>query len=75
MADLSIEKAVLNELATMAMPQQRQVLEYARALSQRKPTGVRGTRLLHFAGLLSQADLNEMAAAIRDHERVDDDEW
>ena len=75
MADLSIERAVLNELATMPTSEQRQVLEYARALARRRPPGVPGDRLLRFAGLFSEAELNELARAMEATERVDDEEW
>ncbi len=59
-----IEKEILQQLDELPLEQQRQVLDFARALARRRPTGVPGSELLRFAGTIEHTDLQLMAEAI-----------
>ena len=63
MLNPAIEKELLGHLGKLAVAQQRQVLNYARALAA--PVGTPGKELLRFAGTIEPDDLNLMAAAIK----------
>lgn len=69
-----------NELRTvihhLLLPQQQQVLEYARSLANLPLRGVPGASLLRFAGTIEADDLELMKQAIEAGcEKVDEDEW
>ncbi len=74
MADLDRELAAC--LSRLDPDQRRQVLEYARALSETPARGVPGTALKRFAGIISAEDAREINAAIEEGcERVDPRDW
>jgi hypothetical protein len=71
-----IEQELRRHLATLPAQQQRQVLDFARALSAVRPRGDRGSSLLAFAGSIPAEELADMRAAIEaDCERLDADGW
>ena len=57
MANISITKEILEELNSLALEDQREVLDFTRFLISRKETGVQGRELLHFAGKIDKSDL------------------
>lgn len=76
MAPSSLAREVVTQLERLPLEQQRQVLDFARALAEAKPRGVPGSALLQFAGAIPLDDLAAMARAIEgDCERIDPDEW
>lgn len=76
MVDPEIEHELLVQLNRLRAEQQRQVLDFARALATVTPRGVAGRELLPFAGSIAEDDLRVMAEAIeRDCEQVNPDEW
>ena len=76
MINPSLEQAVLEQLRHLAVEQQRQVLDFARALVLAKTRGVPGQSLLRFVGAIDAEDLTTMAQAIEEGcERVNLDEW
>ena len=72
MVDLAFERELRDYLAGLAPAQQRQVLEYARALHGGGP----GEALLRFAGTIPAQELEAMERAVTEGcERVDADGW
>ena len=72
----SLEKDILHQLNILGIEQQRQVLNFARALATNKPVGIAGKELLRFGGTIELQDLNEMSQAIEEGcEQVNSDEW
>ena len=66
----------MNYLKRLGIEEQRQVLEFARALSVTKPVGVSGESLLSFGGSINKKDIKMMRDAIeQDCEKVIADEW
>ena len=64
------------ELCKLPIEQQRQVLEFARALTKARVHGVKGQGLLRFAGSIESEDLATIAQAIEEGcEKVNLDEW
>lgn len=64
------------QLEHMPVGQQRQVLNFARALAATRTHGVAGQELLQFTGTISQDDLGMMSQAIEEEcEKVDTNEW
>lgn len=71
-----LEKEILQQLVKLPLEQQRQVLDFARALTRKQRTGVPGHELLRFAGAIEPADLRLMAEAIEAGcEQINHDEW
>lgn len=69
-----MEQELRHQLDSLSLDQQRQVLEFARALAQ--PGGVPGSALLSFAGTIETADLLIMAqAADEDCEQIALQDW
>lgn len=67
---------VIEKLKILPHDQQRQVLEFARALALSIPRGVPGRELLRFAGALPPEEIQLMSEAIEQGcERIDGDEW
>lgn len=67
-----LEKALHQQLDDLPPRQQRQVLDFARALASSKVRGVPGRQLLRFAGTIEADDLQLMAQVIQgDCEKVD----
>jgi hypothetical protein len=71
----TLEQEILDQLHTLALPQQRKVLAFVRTLAT-IPTGVPGRELLAFAGIIETHDLVTLQQAIAAGcEQVDLDEW
>ena len=67
---------ILEQVSQLPLEQQRQVLEFARALMTGRLKGVPGKTLVRFAGLLETDDLILMKQAIEDYcEQVQPNEW
>lgn len=62
----TIERELRERLALLGDDQQRQVLEYARALGDGPPQGVPGRALLRFAGCITAEDAREIEAAVEE---------
>ena len=76
MRDTTIEKDIYKQLDHLPLEQQRQVLEFARALGTVKVHGVPGQNLLHFAGTIDHEDLVTIEQTIKEGcEKVNPDEW
>ena len=72
----AIEKELREQLDQMPAAQQRQVLDFARALAAKKPQTASGRALRRFAGTIAKEDLAMIAAAIGEGcEQVNPDEW
>lgn len=72
----ALERELLERFSMVGPDQRRQVLEYARAVSEAPVRGVPGAALQRFAGTMSAEDAREMKAAIEEGcERVDPDGW
>jgi hypothetical protein len=73
---VAIERELHERLSMLRPEQRRQVLEYARALSEAPRRGVPGEALLRFAGTLSDAEAEEFNRAVEEGcETVDPDAW
>ncbi len=71
-----LEKELHTQLERLPAGQQRQVLDFARALVVARPRGVAGRRLLRFAGAIESADLKAISQAVEaDCEGVSDNGW
>jgi hypothetical protein len=72
----TLETEIREQLSQLPLEQQRQVLEFARALVAARGRGVPGQALLRFAGLVEPDDLALMQQAIEDDcEQVQLNEW
>lgn len=72
----SLEKELFDEIGRLSEPEQRQVLDYARALANGTPQGESGERILSIVGAIPSADLGEMRRAIEEGcERIDAGGW
>lgn len=72
----TLEAEIREQLHRLPLEQQRQVLEFARALVATQVRGVPGQTLLRFAGTIDTNDLAMMAQAIEAGcEQVDRDAW
>ena len=72
----TLETEIQEQLSQLPLEQQRQVLEFARALVTARVRGVPGHALLRFAGLVETDDLALMKQAIEDGcEQVHPNEW
>ena len=71
-----VEQELHHHLEALPMTQQRQVLDFARALSLAQPNGVPGSVLLPFAGVIEADDLLIMSqAADEDCEQIAPQDW
>jgi hypothetical protein len=71
-----IENELRNTIHQLPLPQQQQVLEYARSLAKLPLRGVPGASLLRFAGAIEADDLALMKQVIEAGcEKVNKDEW
>ena len=71
-----MEQELHQQLSALPLGQQRQVLDFARALSLAQPSGVPGSALLPFAGAIEADDLLIMSkAADEDCEQVTSSDW
>ena len=76
MSSPSIEKEILDQLKKLALSQQREVLNFAKALESARPAGVAGRVLLPFVGTIPPDDLRIMEQAIEEGcEKVNLNEW
>jgi hypothetical protein len=66
MVSSALEMEIREQLDRLPLDQQRQVLDFARALAVTRPVGVPGTALLRFAGTIAPDDLATMAQAIEE---------
>jgi hypothetical protein len=72
----TLETEIQKQLSQLPLEQQRQVLEFARALVTARIRGVPRQTLLRFAGLVETDDLALMKQAIEeDCEQVQPHEW
>ena len=72
----TLETEIQEQLSQLPFEQQRQVLEFARALVTARVRGVPGQALLRFAGVVEADDLALMKQAIEDDcEQVQPNEW
>lgn len=70
-----LEQEILDQLHTLALPQQREVLAFVRTLAT-TPIGIPGRDLLAFAGMIEAPDLIALQQAIDEGcEQVNVDEW
>ncbi len=68
--------AIQEQLMQLSLEQQRQVLEFARALVAARVHGVPGQTLLRFAGLIESDDLAIMQQSIKEGcEQIQPNEW
>ena len=76
MISSSLEKELHQQLEHLPFGQQRQVLDFARALASSRARGVAGRKLLQFVGTIDLDELEVMSQAIaEDCETVDRHEW
>ena len=76
MANISVEREILDQIHSLSEKDQKRVLEFARSLVRNELKGVAGKKLLRFAGTIGMEDLRKMAKAIdEDCERVNPSEW
>ena len=76
MISSTLETEIQEQLLQLPLEQQRQVLEFARALVTARVCGVPGHALVRFAGLVETDDLALMKQAIEDDcEQVQPNEW
>ncbi len=72
----AIEKELREQLEQLPAAQQRQVLDFARALAAKEPRAAHGGALSRFAGTIAKEDLVLIAAAIDEGcEQVNPNEW
>ena len=72
----TLETEIQEQLSQLPLEQQREVLEFARALVMACVRGVPGQALVRFAGLIEPDDLFAMKQAIEeDCEQVHLNEW
>ena len=76
MSVLELEQAVVNSLSRLSPMQQREVLDFADFLAQKKLEGTPGEVLASFAGRISKEDVELMEKAIEEGcGRVNPDDW
>ena len=72
----SVKKEIVEKLDSLAIDEQRRVLDFTRALAEGKAEGIAGRDLLRFAGTIEKGDLAVMERAIEEGcEKVDVNEW
>ena len=72
MIDPGIARALVREVERLSPAEQRQVLDFARALGKQSLSGPTGKAILELVGVFDADDLAEMAAAIEEScERVE----
>jgi len=72
----AFERELRERLSLLDPDQQRQVLEYARALSEEPQRGVPGQALLRFMGSIPADDLRDIARAVEEGcEGIDPRGW
>ncbi len=72
----AIERQLREQLDQLAPDQQRQILNFARALAATRAGGVSGQILARFGGAIAKDDLVIISQAIEEGcEQVNPDEW
>ncbi len=76
MKNTTIKKDIYEQIERLPFEQQRQVLEFVRALTTARTQGMPGHKLLRFAGTIDREDLMTIEQAIKEGcEKVNLDEW
>lgn len=76
MISSTLEQELHEHLRHLPVEQQRQVVDFARALSVTRVRGVPGQTLLQFAGAIAAEDVATMGQAIEDGcEQVNSNDW
>lgn len=71
-----LERELHQQLEHLPFGQQRQVLDFARALAVSRARGVAGQKLVRFAGTIESDDLELISQAVaEDCEQVNVHEW
>ena len=71
-----VEQEIHHQLEVLPVSQQRQVLDFARALAIARPRGVPGQSLLSLAGTIDAPDLAVISQAVReDCEQINSEGW
>jgi hypothetical protein len=72
----AIDKEIREQLEQLPAAQQRQVLDFVRALAAKKRQASSGQALSQFGGTIAKEDLAQIALAIEEGcEQVNPDEW
>jgi hypothetical protein len=71
----AVEQELHRRLGELPHAQQQQVLDFARFLATSQPRGLSRDDLLAIGGTISPEDRAAMTEAIKDCERVDENEW
>ncbi len=72
----TLEAEIQEQLMQLSLEQQRQVLEFARALATARVHGAPGQTLLRFVGLIEADDLATMQQSIKEGcEQIQPNEW
>jgi hypothetical protein len=66
MGSTTVEKDIYEQLGRLPIEQQRQVLEFARALASTRVHGVPGKDLLRFEGTINHEDLITIEHTIKE---------
>ena len=75
MVNSVLEQQIHEQLNRLPLGQQRQVLDFARALAASRPCGVAGRDLLPLAGAIGAEDLATISQAVAECEQVDAHGW
>jgi len=76
MAGTVLKQEIDRELDSLPLEDQQKVLDFTRALTERKTTGVKGQDILPFTLGFSPEDLEVLRQAVEeDCEKVDMSEW
>jgi len=76
MTNAALKQEINKELDSLPPDDQRKVLDFTRALTERKATGVKGQDILPFTLGFSPEDLEFLRQAVEeDCEKVDLSEW
>ena len=71
-----VEQEIHQQLEVLPASQQRQVLDFARALAAARPRGVLGQSLLPLAGTIDAPDLVVISQAVKeDCGQIDSEGW
>ena len=70
-----LERELHEQLKHLPLAQQRQVLDFARALVTTRSHGVHGSKLLHFAGTIEPDDIKAISKAVEVCETVNSNDW
>ena len=76
MVDAVLEHQLSTYMNQLPIDQQRQVVEFARSLTNPKIHGIAGSSLLSFVGCINGDDLKQISQAITEScEGIDADGW